>query len=203
MDNMLCYDTETTGLPLFKERSADPRQPHLAQLAFKIINPVTREALDAVNVLIKPDGWIIPDDTAAIHGITTERALDEGIPERQALGLLLDAWANCSLRVGYNEGFDARIIRIGLFRYNVESVADLWQAGASECAARLCSPIVNLPPTERMLRYGRTNAKTPKLSEAYKHFTGEELENAHDAMADVDGCLTVYWACKDRQQAAA
>ena len=203
MDNTLFYDTETTGLPLFKEPSEDPRQPHLVQLAFKVVDPRTREALDAIDVIIKPDGWVIPDEAAAIHGITTERALDEGVPERKALGLLLDAWASCSVRVGHNEQFDARIIRIGLKRYGEEAASDLWKAGRAECTANQATPIVQLPPTEKMLRAGFNKFKTASLSEAHKFFTGRDLDGAHNAMVDVDGCMTVYWAIRDRQQAAA
>lgn len=201
--NLLAYDTETTGLPLWNDPSSDPRQPHIVQLGFKIIDPATRQALDAVDVIIKPDGWTIPDEVAAIHGITTEKALDEGIPERKALGLLLDAWASCAKRLGHNEPFDARIIRIALFRFGEEAVADHWKAGAAECTARLATPIMQLPPTERMVRARFNKFKTPKLSEAYQFFTGRELDGAHNAMVDVDACIDVYWAIQDRQQAAA
>lgn len=201
--NLLFYDTETTGLPLWNDPSSDPRQPHLVQLGFKVVDPTTRLTLDAVDVIIKPDGWTIPDEVAKIHGITTEKAHDEGIPERVALGLLLEAWATCCRRIGHNERFDARIIRIGLFRFNEATVADHWKDGAAECTATLSSPILNLPPTEKMVRARFNKPKTPKLSEAYEFFTGQPLDGAHNAMVDVNACESVYWAMKDRQQAAA
>jgi len=34
--------------------------------------------------------------------------------------------------------------------------------------------------------------KWPKLTEAYRHCYGKEMEGAHDALADVRGCAEVY-----------
>ena len=48
----------------------------------------------------------------------------------------------------------------------------------------------------KMRAAGRNHFKSANLGEAYKHFTGRELKNAHSAMADVQGCMEVYFAIK-------
>lgn len=197
----LFYDTETTGLPLFREPSEDPRQPHIVQLAASMVDLDTRAVLASIDLIVRPNGWEIPAEVAAIHGITTERALDEGVDEKLALNIFHQLWERCGTRVAHNEDFDARIIRIGLLRHIVpamgESLADAWKAAPSECTVKLSTGIMQLPPTEKMKAAGRFHHKTPNLAEAYRFFTGRELENAHSARADVDACLAVYWAIKD------
>ncbi len=202
MNPALFYDTETTGLPLFSEPSEDPRQPHIVQLAAVLADLDTRQTLASMDVIIRPDGWVIPDDVAAIHGITTEKAMDLGIPESLALDMFLGLWGE-RLRIAHNESFDARIVRIAMKRFHdprdpslVIPPSDMWKAQRAECTARMSTPILNLPPTEKMIAANRRHAKTPNLREAYQHFTGKELENAHSAMADVQGCMAVYFAIK-------
>lgn len=196
----LFYDTETTGLPLFKEPSEHPDQPHIVQLAACLVDLNTRKLINSMDVIIRPDGWVIPDDVAKIHGITTERALNEGVPEASAIGVFMDMWAQARTRIAHNEQFDARILRIALMRFEDDAVADHWKAGNAECTAKLATPICQIPPTEKMVKAGFNKFKTANLREAYLHFTGKELENAHSAMADVLGCMEVYFAIKGVQQ---
>lgn len=186
MNTALFYDTETTGLPLFKEPSEHPDQPHIAQLAACLVDLDSRNTIASMDVIVKPDGWTIPDEVAAIHGITTEHALDVGISEPVALEMFMQLWGQ-RLRIGHNEGFDARIIRIAQMRNNFsQELQEDWKAGKAECTCWMSRPHTKLEKN-----------KLPKLGEAYQHFMGKPLENAHSAMADVQGCIAVYFAIKD------
>lgn len=182
----LFYDFETTGLPLYGEPSEDPRQPHIVQLGVKVMDMITRQPLQAVDVIVRPNGWEIPKEASDVHGITTEMAYDMGIPEEAVAEILLELWRpeRPRLRVAYNESFDARIMRIALKRHFDDAIADAWKEGRAECAMRMANPI---------LKKGRYS----KLVDAYEFFTGRKLEGAHSAMADVDGCMAVYFAVKD------
>jgi DNA polymerase III subunit epsilon len=196
MNLAVVYDTETTGLPLFKEPSEDPRQPHIVQLAACLVDLDTRRTISTLDVICKPDGWLIPDEVAAIHGITTEHAADVGVPESLAVEMLLEMVGG-RLRIAHNEQFDARIVRIACLRHFEASQADEWKGGKAACTALLATPIMKLPPTDRMRAAGFNKHKTANLREAVQHFTGKPLENAHSALADVRGCMDVWFAIQD------
>jgi len=199
MSLALFYDTETQKLPLFREPSEHPDQPHIVQLAACLVNLDTRATIASMDVIVRPDGWTIPAETTAIHGISTERALDVGIPEATAVEMLLALWAQRT-RVAHNESFDARILRIACMRH-APAFADPWKAGNAECTQLIATPILKLPPTEKMKRAGFLKNKSANLGEAYQHFTGKALENAHSAMADVQACMAVYFAAKELARA--
>lgn len=199
MNLKLFFDTETTGLPDFKAPFESAHQPHIVQLAALLVDMDTRETIQSMDVICRPDGWTIPDEVAAVHGITTEHAAEVGIPESLAVSMFMELWAGRP-RVAHNQQFDARIVRIALLRHQNQEAADDWKAGAAECTAILATPICALPPTEKMKAVGRFHHKTPNLGEAYRHFTGKGLENAHSAMADVMACRDVYFAIKGAQQ---
>jgi DNA polymerase-3 subunit epsilon len=194
MNLALAYDTETTGLPLFKEPSEHPGQPHIVQLGALLVDLDTRIVHSSLDVIIQPDGWEIPEEVAAIHGITTERALDVGIPEPKAVDMLISMWRMVACRLGHNEQFDARIVRIALMRHFGETVADEWKSGPAKCTQLISTPILKLPPTEKMRKAGFLKHKSANLGEAYQHFMGKPLENAHSAMADARAALDVFFA---------
>lgn len=201
MNLVLFFDTETSGLPRFSDPSEHPDQPHIVQLAAALVDLDTRKTVSSMDVIVKPDGWTIPDEVAAVHGITTEMAGDLGIQERAVLDMFMDLW-NGRTRIAHNESFDARIIRIAQHRFDFgPSELDAWKSGPVECTAKLATPILKLPPTAKMRAAGRNHYKTANLGEAYEFFTGKPLENAHSAMADVEGCMAVYFGIKDRANA--
>jgi DNA polymerase-3 subunit epsilon len=201
----LFYDTETTGLPLFNEPSEDPRQPHIVQLAAILVDLDTRKQLAAIDLTVAPDGWDIPEEVSKIHGITMAHALAVGLHESLALQVFFELWRSSDVRIAHNEQFDARILRIACCRYGDQhkiAHPDEWRAGPAECTQLLSTPILKLPPTERMLAAGRNHHKSANLREAYRHFYGSELIGAHSAMADAQACQYVYFAIKHPKQTA-
>lgn len=201
MNLALFYDTETTGLPDWSKPSEAPHQPHLVQLAGALVDLDTRQTLSSMDVIIKPHGWNIPEEVAAVHGITNEIAGDLGVSEESAIAMFLSMWDGRT-RIAHNESFDARILRIAQKRYpNVcsEALCDTWKTSTAKCTAKLATPIIKLPPTEKMRAAGRFHHKTASLSEAYEYFTGKSLVGAHSAMVDVQACMTVYFAIHDSQ----
>ena len=195
MKTAIFYDTETTGLPDFKAPSEAEHQPHIVQLAACLVDLDTRKTIASMDVIVRPAGWIIPDDIAKIHGITTEHARAVGIPESLAVGIFMELWGH-RVRIAHNEQFDARILRIALMRFEDQATADDWKAGQSDCTAKLATPICKIPPTAKMVAAGFNKFKTANLSEAYRHFIGRDFENAHSAMADVQACMAVYFEIK-------
>jgi DNA polymerase-3 subunit epsilon len=193
---ILAYDSETTGLPIWKEPSEYPDQPHMTELSALLVDEDTREVLERMDVLIRPDGWVIPDDIVALNGITTEQALAEGIPEAEALDRFLALHAKVtSQRVAHNESFDARIMRIAIKRYLDDATADAFKAAPSFCTMWTAKPVCRMP------QVGKGGIKLPTLSEAYKFFTGLDLVDAHRAGPDVEACLAVYYALTQPQAA--
>lgn len=155
MSELICFfDTETTGLPQFKAPSDHPDQPHIVDICALLYTP-DGVLVDSFEAMVRPDGWVIPDDVAAIHGITTEMALEQGIPEREAVAGFMSIMAQAGLRVAHNVSFDDRILRIGLKRFMDEATADEFKAGPKYCTCQAATSIVKCPPTERMIAAGR------------------------------------------------
>lgn len=201
----LVYDFETSGLPLFSEPSDHPNQPHVVQVGAQLVNMDTRIVVQSLDVIVRPVGWTIPDEVAQVHGITTEMAMDLGVPEEAAVEMLLELWKPemPRMRIGHNTSFDTRIMRIALKRFFGDETADQWTGGATLCTQRLATPIMKLPLTEKQQAAGRRNGyKAPNLREAYEFFTGKPLTGAHNAMVDVDGCKAVFFAIEDGQHQA-
>lgn len=204
MPEKLFFDTETTGLPRYNEPSDDPGQPHIVQLAACLVDTDTRKVVASLDLIVKPDGWEIPEAATAIHGITHEHAMRFGVPEALAVDAFMGMWAHRT-RVGHNESFDARILRIALKRYvdprtpgAEQAMSDIWKAGAAECTQRMATPLL----TAHLHSKGQ-KGKTSSLAEAHELVVGHPLQGAHSAMGDTLGCMAVYFGIQDQKRATA
>lgn len=202
MKTILFFDTETTGLPLFKEPSDHPGQPHVVQLAAELCVEETGKTLGAINLILKPEGWTMAPEALETHGITEDLAERYGVPSRAALDAFLELWCNADTRCGHNEPFDARMLRIAIMRcayWSGEDMqtsagqvpfADYWKAGPSYCTQGASTKLVN------DARPAGEKKKTAKLIEAYRHFFGKDFDGAHSAQGDMLATKAVYYAIK-------
>lgn len=194
----LTFDTETTGFPIFSEPSNHPDQPHLVQLALLMIDDDFVEH-SATSLIIRPDGWVISDENAAIHGITQDIAMERGIPEADAVALFVDHHARAARTVAHNIEFDRKIMRIALMRHgHTREAIEAMEAAESVCTLRLADQIMKLPPTAKMAAAGFKKSKAPNLAECIEFFFGEKLESAHDALVDARACARVHRAIMTR-----
>jgi DNA polymerase-3 subunit epsilon len=199
---ILAFDTETTGLPDFRAPSDAPQQPHLVQLAALLCDAAGREHA-AIKILVRPDGWTIPEEVTAIHGISTEMATAYGVPESLAVRIFLGLHARCMTHVAHNLSFDRRIMRIAMLRTGMarDRVEEIEQTQGA-CTLHATTKLLNLPPTEKMVAAGFNKPKPPKLAECIKFFFNEDLEGAHDAMIDVRACARVHFHLQTMKAAA-
>lgn len=190
---LLPFDTETSAIPEWKMPSDDPCQPHLVELAALLVDPMTYETIESMDVIIRPDGWEWDETSEAFqkHGITMEQAMDEGIPEEVAVDQFLSLYEQGVLRIAHNTTFDNRIMRIAMKRHRPGAVPDeKWKDKSSY----YCTMI-----NHRKAHGG----KQPSLAEAFEFHTGMTLEGAHRAMVDTRACLDVYKGLMRHEQRAA
>lgn len=180
---ILCFDCETSGKADFRAGPEANHQPHLVQLGAILLDEHynTRSEL---NLIVKPDGWIIPADASSIHGITTEIAEAFGFDLAQVLALFSAFALRSHVFTAHNFDFDALIISSAFHRLGEDP--HQWLEGNQNqfCTMNAMTPICQLP--------GLYGFKWPKLSEAYFHCFNEELQGVHDAMADVRACARIY-----------
>jgi len=186
-NDLIVFDTETTGIPDWKQPSHYDIQPHLVEIAAVRVNPESRHIEQKLELMVSPDGWTIPDEVAEIHGITTEKALENGLPEKDVLDMFLDFWAGRK-RIAFNTTFDNRIIRIATKRFSDKPTIAMWKGGEYECA---------MYGSRRVM-----GGKIPSLAEAYRYFIGGELDDAHTAMGDVLATVEIYFKMKDAMNGA-
>jgi DNA polymerase III epsilon subunit-like protein len=171
----LILDTETTGIT---------PTSRIVSLSWALYDEAAVEVALAHHVVF-PDGFTIPADAVAIHGITTEEARRKGIPLGEALrGLTNDVAKHTpGLLVGHNVAFDRPIVLNEFARLKLaENLSRLPTYCTMQSTVRVCC----LP------RYNG-GYKWPKLHELHAHLFGRGHTQRHDARADVLACAKCFF----------
>lgn len=121
----LFIDTETTGLHDNKYiRPGSESWPRMVQLAW-IVADETGKVISYNSRIIKPQGFLIPDEAQMIHKISTSYAEENGESLISVLTDFLSDLHYCSFIVGHNVMFDVNTIQSELiksgFKLNIQS----------------------------------------------------------------------------------
>lgn len=195
----LTFDTETTGKWDFKAPIESPHQPRIVQLGAVLEDDDGRE-ISSMDLIVKPDGYEISDEVAAIHGIDQLTAILNGVGILDCMAIFVALWNAADRVVAHNIEFDLKMVEREL---RLQGQMQHWQEKPVFCTMRLLEPVLKLP-----FKGGKRPAwaeqkqewKWPSMQEAYAHVTGgKEFDNAHSAMADVRACAEVWrWIVKNK-----
>lgn len=180
----LIYDTETTGLPKnFSAPVSDSENwPRLVQIAWQLHNDMG-ELIEVKNFIVRPDGFTIPYNAEKIHGISTKRALEQGVDLRFVLEEFNKAIAQSEYIVGHNIVFDINIMGAEFYRTQIESslmeekTIDTKEEGTDFCAI----------PGGRGGKF-----KWPTLTELHIKLFNGGFSEAHNASADVEATTRCF-----------
>lgn len=183
------FDTETTGLPKnWKAPLTDADNwPRMVQLAWQHYDE-QGSLLSSHSYLIRPSGFTIPEAAFKVHGISTERAWNEGRELDQVLIEFSRATEAGRYLVAHNIAFDLKVVGAEFLRLGLESTLhNMPQHDTMKLGTAVC----RLPS-----QYG--GFKPPSLVELHRCLFDSGFSGAHDALADVEACARSFFALKER-----
>ncbi|MBI3218352.1 MAG: DNA polymerase III subunit alpha [Bacteroidetes bacterium] len=188
----LIFDTETTGLPRNKNAPLTDFEnwPRLVQLAWQL-HDGKGKLISQKNFIIKPDGFDIPFKAEQVHGISTQRALEEGHDLTEVLRQFNVDVGKTKALVGHNIEFDISIIGAELLRNELSS--DLFMSLQKIDTGIAATEFCQLPGGMG------GKLKMPRLHELYEKLFGTDFEDAHDAAYDVDATAKSFFGLLQRK----
>jgi len=177
------FDTETTGLPRFGRGGLPKTTDRSAYLTARVVSLAWLEArrtdhlcLGSGDGIVRPEGFVIPEEAAKIHGIHTARALAEGRPFGEVIAPFVAALRRSVAVAGHNVDFDVHVLGAELIQRGQKELHDLLLAKPRVCTMRMGKSMLNL-------------TRNPKLGVLYEALFGKPMEGTlHDASVDTLAC---------------
>ncbi len=179
----LIFDTETTGMVQFRKPPEDKSQPDLIQLGMLLVETSDWQPRARHSLLVQlAEGVRIEPGAKEAHGISEEDCARYGVAPIVACSLFNQACMQADIIVAHNLSFDTSIMKTALFR--IGNKPHRLDGRQHVCTKEASTDVLKLP--------GKYGYKWPTLAEAYRHYTGEEIEGAHDALVDTEACLQIF-----------
>ena len=182
----LFFDTETNGLPKnWKAAVSDLNNwPRLVQLAFLYYDE-NGNIISNGDFIIKPEGFTIPFEVSRIHGISTEKAMEEGKPILPVLQNFQSLVKQAEVLVAHNMSFDEKIVG-----------AEFLRAGLQNPIPKKTKICTMQSTTDFCAINGPYGYKWPKLSELHYKLFQSGFDEAHNAAVDITATAKCFWELK-------
>lgn len=199
MPRIMCYDTESTGLPK-RTLKAPPTiadtidYPYVVQLSYIVYDTENHEVLKVYDQVIKiPESAEIHPEAEKLHKITKELTQSEGISMKDAIAEFMHDFNSVDTIVGHNIQFDNNIMLVEILRNVTENFE--WFHEITQCTRFSCTMLrsINLCAIKTCYKNStKTYNKYPKLSELYHHLFQQTPTKLHNSLNDVILCLQCY-----------
>jgi DNA polymerase III epsilon subunit-like protein len=187
---ILCFDTETTGLPNRPQKFNtfySPEQTHhydsarIVQIAWQLFAADGTAAAPPVMYYLRPDGWTISLANQQIHGITQEICFSDGRNFSDVGVEFLADLGRSTMVIGHNTKFDVHIVASEFYRIGHHLAASQVMFKKQGCTMALGRQLAPF------------KSKYPKLIDLYKHLFGQEFEKSHTATADMQAAAMIWF----------
>ncbi|GIW22666.1 MAG: hypothetical protein KatS3mg068_1673 [Candidatus Sericytochromatia bacterium] len=183
----ITFDTETNGLAKKDDAPITDvdNWPRIIQIAWSLNDDKGKE-IEHKDILIKPEGFNISEESLKIHGITQEKAEKEGIPLKDALQIFSESVKKADVLVAHNIAFDENVIACEFHRLGMENpMINKKKVCTMESSIDYCK----IP--SKSGKYAR-----PSLNNLYQILFQETFDNQHNASFDVRACTRAFFELK-------
>lgn len=184
----LFFDTETTGIPDYNKDLLDPVQPQILQLALLLADENGREMMSWKGPITPPMGFEIDERLVGDNGKPTAYSVNKlgnvavkryGVSMKAALGMFRLFESKAGLKIAHNYRFDGFLVKAAHAKENIEPINPPLD---KFCTMKIAFDLKK----DGVIESGSLNS-------FYRHVTGKDIDNAHDALADVRACKDVFF----------
>lgn len=188
----LYFDTETTGFIKKTLPLNHPAQPRIVQFGAILLDN-SNHTVAEVNLLVQqPEGSTIPEQAAAVHGITDAMCKQYGLPLMHICAIYKQLITKATLVVNHNLIYDLEMMELSIAQVGKQQDFPI---PSTLCTMRTMTDTCHLPSP-------RGGFKWPTLQETHQHCFSFPFVGAHDAMADVRAVIAIHNWMKENNHPA-
>jgi len=187
---ILFFDTETSNFIKKAIAADDPEQAWCVQIG--AILATQDEELDKMNTIIQSNGREMGHYAQKVHGISSEQADEDGVPELEAaeeFGMLI---RQADLIVCHNFDFDWNFVT-QLLERNIEEMTDEARSAFYLDLPNFCTMKDKTVKKFVQAKNVKGHLKCPKLVELHEKLFDCGFDDAHDAFADITATKNCFY----------